>query len=109
MRAAHHGRQYLPSEEFSVYIPARNSADRNGRILTENQLEKAEHRHPGRIVINMAACGVRLAVCIAQGPRADHLAAIKWLNKNTADGFAKRPPGTPGGVELDRSPGCSAA
>jgi hypothetical protein len=75
-------------EEFYADILARNTADEDSRVLIENQLEKADHRHLGQILTYMAGLDVRTVIWIAESFRSAHLSAIKWLNENTADGFS---------------------
>ena len=78
----------VPVEEFFADILARNTADQDSRVLIENQLEKADHRHLGQILTYMAGLDVRKVIWIAESFRSAHLSAIKWLNENTADVFS---------------------
>lgn len=73
-------------EEFFAAIIARSDDDT--RVLIENQFEKADHRHLGRILTYMAGLEVRTVVWVAGDFRSAHLSAIKWLNEHTADGFS---------------------
>lgn len=69
---------------FSVDLVATNE----GGYLTiiENQLERSDHDHLGKLITYLAAIGARAAIWIVADPRPEHVDAINWLNKAaTAD------------------------
>lgn len=78
----------VPVEEFYADIIARRTDDEDSRVLIENQLERADHRHLGQILTYLAGLDVRTVIWIAEDFRAAHRSAIKWLNENTGDRFS---------------------
>ena len=60
----------------------------NRRVLIENQLEKADHRHLGQILTYLAGLEAEVIIWIAPDFSEPHLAAIEWLNKHTIEPFA---------------------
>ena len=62
--------------------------DRSGRtIIIENQLEKSDHDHLGKLITYLTALQADAAVWIVKEPRPEHVAAIGWLNQATAADF----------------------
>ncbi|MBV7410863.1 hypothetical protein [Maritimibacter sp. DP1N21-5] len=74
-------------ESFSADILARNPVD-DTVVLIENQLEATDHTHLGQIMTYLAGLEAQTVVWIAPSFREPHLAAIRWLNEHTADGFS---------------------
>ena len=70
---------------FNVDIVAEDS---DGEIVViENQLEKSNHDHLGKIVTYLSAVGASKAIWIVSEPRAEHVKAISWLNESTSADF----------------------
>lgn len=62
--------------------------DANGNIVViENQLEKSNHDHLGKLITYATALGARVAIWIVSEPRPEHVAAINWLNEGTSAAF----------------------
>ena len=62
--------------------------DENGNtIVIENQLEKSDHDHLGKVLTYLAALDARAAVWIVARPRPEHIKAITWLNEATSTPF----------------------
>ncbi|MEO1722205.1 MAG: hypothetical protein AAFR84_07365 [Pseudomonadota bacterium] len=74
-------------DEFSADLLLRSPAT-GVRVLVENQLEKADHRHLGQILTYLAGLDVQIVVWIAADFRAAHRSAIGWLNKHTSSDFS---------------------
>lgn len=56
--------------------------DRSGRtIIIENQLEKSDHDHLGKLITYLTALQADAAIWIVKEPRPEHVAAIGWLNQ----------------------------
>ena len=56
--------------------------DASGRVVViENQLEKSNHDHLGKLVTYSAAVGAGVAVWIVADARPEHVAAVAWLNE----------------------------
>lgn len=65
---------------FSVDIVAE---DESGNIvIIENQLEKSNHDHLGKIITYLASVGASKAIWIVSEPRQEHIKAISWLNES---------------------------
>jgi hypothetical protein len=70
---------------FSVDLVAE---DELGNIVViENQLEKSNHDHLGKIITYLSAVGARIAVWIVSEARAEHINAVSWLNTSTEAEF----------------------
>jgi hypothetical protein len=70
------------SADVLAVFPANGS-----RVVIENQLENTDHNHLGQILSHMARLEAQTAIWVAREFQQDHLAAIRWLNINTADDF----------------------
>ncbi|MFW6095793.1 MAG: DUF4268 domain-containing protein, partial [Bacteroidota bacterium] len=70
---------------FNVDIVAE---DENGdMVVIENQLEKSNHDHLGKLLTYLAAVEASKAIWIVSEPRAEHVKAISWLNESTTSDF----------------------
>jgi hypothetical protein len=69
-----------PVGDFKVDILC---TDDEGEVIIENQLEKTNHTHLGQILTYAAGVGARKVVWVAESFRAEHLAALEFLNQNT--------------------------
>lgn len=70
---------------FSVDIVAED--DSGNAVVIENQLEKSDHDHLGKLVTYLVAMSARTAVWIVADPRPEHVNAITWLNESAAASF----------------------
>lgn len=70
---------------FSVDLVAEDEG--GGKIIIENQLEKSNHDHLGKLITYLTALGARAAVWIVSEPRPEHVAAIAWLNDSSSADF----------------------
>jgi hypothetical protein len=68
---------------FSVDLVAEDEA--GGRVVIENQLEKSNHDHLGKLITYLAAMEASAAVWIVSEPRPEHVGAVVWLNESSAD------------------------
>ena len=70
---------------FSVDLIAE---DGDGRpVVIENQLEKSDHDHLGKLLTYLVGIEARRAVWIVSDPRPEHVAVIAWLNENPSADF----------------------
>lgn len=70
---------------FSVDLVA---DDENGNaVVIENQLERSDHDHLGKVITYLAAFQAKTAIWIVSEPRTEHVGAIVWLNESTAADF----------------------
>jgi hypothetical protein len=65
--------------DFSVDLVA--EADGGRTVVIENQLEKSNHDHLGKLVTYVAALDAAIAIWIVSEPRPEHTKAITWLNE----------------------------
>jgi hypothetical protein len=55
--------------------------------VIENQLEKSNHDHLGKLFTYLTAIGAKTAIWIVADPRPEHVVAISWLNESHAASF----------------------
>lgn len=70
---------------FSIDLVAED--DGGGTVIIENQLEKSNHDHLGKVITYLTALSARAAIWIVSEPRPEHVAAIAWLNESTGVDF----------------------
>ncbi|MGH3563520.1 MAG: hypothetical protein ACRDTN_17470 [Mycobacterium sp.] len=71
-----------PVGEFSLDLMGRDLS--NGSVvIVENQLEQSDHGHLGQILTYAAGTDPTTIVWINTGFRAEHRAALDWLNEHT--------------------------
>ncbi|HEY4582979.1 MAG TPA: DUF4268 domain-containing protein [Lysobacter sp.] len=70
---------------FSIDLVA--EADGGGTVVIENQLERSNHDHLGKLLTYLTAMGARAAVWIVSDPRPEHVAVITWLNESSSADF----------------------
>ena len=62
--------------------------DESGHIvIIENQLEKSDHDHLGKVITYLTSLEARAAVWIVAEPRPEHVRAIAWLNESSSASF----------------------
>jgi hypothetical protein len=74
-----------PAGDFNVDLVAED--ENGGTVVIENQLEKSNHDHLGKLVTYLTAIGAKKAIWIVSDPRPEHVAAIGWLNQSTNADF----------------------
>jgi hypothetical protein len=65
---------------FNVDIKCEDAAGNN--VIIENQLEKSNHDHLGKVITYLAAFEARMAIWVVAEPRQEHIMAINWLNES---------------------------
>lgn len=70
---------------FSVDLVAEDEA--GNPVVIENQLEKSNHDHLGKLITYLTAIGAKTAIWIVADPRPEHIGAISWLNESSAASF----------------------
>ncbi len=71
--------------DFNVDLVAED--EDGGTVVIENQLEKSNHDHLGKLITYLTAIGAKTAVWIVSDPRPEHVAAITWLNGSSSADF----------------------
>ena len=56
-------------------------------IIIENQLEKSNHDHLGKLITYLVAMQAGIAVWIVADARPEHVAAMNWLNESSSADF----------------------
>ncbi len=65
---------------FNVDILAEDASGR--AVIIENQLTRTDHDHLGKLLTYMSNLDAKVAIWVATNPRAEHVAAINFLNEN---------------------------
>lgn len=74
-----------PAGNFYVDLVAE---DEDGNpVIIENQLEKSDHEHLGKLLTYLVAIDAKAAIWIVSDPRPEHVAAISWLNESSSANF----------------------
>lgn len=60
--------------KFSVDLVAEDEA--GNPVIIENQLDKSDHDHLGKLITYLAAIEAKTAIWIVRDPRPEHIAAI---------------------------------
>ena len=64
---------------FSVDVVAETEAGET--VAIENQLERSDHDHLGKLLTYTSNLDARVAIWIVAEPRPEHVAAVTWLNE----------------------------
>lgn len=70
---------------FNVDLVAEDEA--GNLVIIENQLEKSNHEHLGKLITYLTAMGAKSAIWIVADPRSEHVGAISWLNESRLADF----------------------
>lgn len=77
-------REYAAGD-FSVDLMAE---DKEGnKVIIENQLERSNHDHLGKLLTYLVALQASSAIWIVSDPRPEHVSAITWLNESSSVSF----------------------
>src|SRR5262245_32613902 len=71
--------------DFSVDIVCEDES--GAKVIIENQLEKSNHDHLGKLITYLVAMEARAAIWIVSDPRPEHVSAITWLNESSTASF----------------------
>ena len=78
-------RERKTESTFSVDLVAEGND--GSSIIIENQLEKSNHDHLGKLITYLTAMQAKVAVWIVADPRPEHVAAMTWLNESSSADF----------------------
>lgn len=70
---------------FNIDIVAED--DTGSPVIIENQLEKSDHNHLGKLITYLVAMGAKTAIWVVSEPRPEHIASISWLNESSTAKF----------------------
>lgn len=70
---------------FSVDLVGEDEA--GNAVVIENQLERSDHDHLGKLVTYLAAFEAKTAIWIVSDPRPEHVGAVTWINESVAANF----------------------
>lgn len=70
---------------FNVDIVAEDELGQT--VIIENQLEKSDHDHLGKLITYLTAFEAKTAIWIVAEPRPEHVRALTWLNESTDASF----------------------
>jgi hypothetical protein len=70
---------------FSIDLVAEDEG--GGTVIIENQLEKSNHDHLGKLITYLTGMAAKAAIWIVSDPRPEHVAAIAWLNETGSAAF----------------------
>jgi len=70
---------------FSVDLVAED--DDGNLVVVENQMEKSDHDHLGKVITYLTAIDAKAAIWIVADPRPEHVTAITWLNESRLAAF----------------------
>lgn len=56
-------------------------------VVIENQLERSNHDHLGKVITYLSALGAKTAIWVVSDPRSEHVGAITWLNDSSSASF----------------------
>lgn len=68
--------------DFNVDIFAQD-ASTNTKIIIENQLEKSDHDHLGKLITYASGKEAQIIIWIVKKAREEHIQAVSWLNEKT--------------------------
>lgn len=71
--------------DFSVDLVAEDES--GNKVIIENQLERSNHDHLGKLVTYLVAMEARAAIWIVSETRPEHVSAITWLNESSSANF----------------------
>ena len=71
--------------DFSVDLIAKDEG--GNPVVIENQLDKSNHDHLGKLITYLVAVGAKTAIWVVSDPRPEHVGAITWLNESSAASF----------------------
>jgi Domain of unknown function (DUF4268) len=70
---------------FSADLVAEDTS--GGTVVIENQLERSDHDHLGKLITYVSFVDARAAVWIVADPRPEHVRAVSWLNEGSSSDF----------------------
>jgi len=75
----------ISAGKFNVDLVAESSG--GDIVIIENQLEKSNHDHLGKVITYLTVLEAKIAIWIVSDPRPEHIRAISWLNESSSASF----------------------
>ena len=70
---------------FNIDLVAENES--GDLVVIENQLEKSDHDHLGKLITYLTWLEAKIAIWIVSKPRPEHVRAVSWLNESSSGSF----------------------
>ena len=71
--------------DFNVDLVAEDES--GDPVIIENQLERSNHDHLGKLITYLTQIGAKAAIWIVADPRPEHISAVSWLNELSSASF----------------------
>ena len=71
--------------DFSIDLVAEDES--GNPVIIENQLERSNHDHLGKLITYLTAIDAKAAIWIVKEARPEHISAISWLNESSSGSF----------------------
>ena len=71
--------------DFNVDLVAEEES--GDPVIIENQLERSNHDHLGKLITYLTAINAKAAIWIVKEARPEHISAISWLNESSSASF----------------------
>ena len=71
--------------DFNVDLVAEDES--GNPVIIENQLERSNHDHLGKLITYLTQIGAKAAIWIVADPRPEHISAVSWLNESSSASF----------------------
>ena len=71
--------------DFSIDLVAEDEA--GNPVIIENQLERSNHDHLGKLITYLTAIDAKAAIWIVKEARQEHISAVSWLNESSSGSF----------------------
>ena len=71
--------------DFNIDLVAEDES--GNPVIIENQLERSNHDHLGKLITYLTQIGAKAAIWIVSDPRPEHIDAISWLNESSRASF----------------------
>lgn len=78
-------REHRTGEQLSVDLVAEDEL--GDLVIIENQLERSDHDHLGKLITYLTALDAKTAIWIVATPRPEHINAMSWLNASYSASF----------------------